>query len=358
MTRVREALPGDAEGIYNVSVRNAFPSLTADELRKSWASHPFSSEFVGVPRAWVLETPEGEIVGALQNVLMMYELDGVRLKSASAGSWCVDVPHRGFSMFLMMTYFNQEAVDLWLIGTASNTTSRLMSAMKVERIPSPNFDLSYFWITDRKSFLEAALRKKKFPMAGALSRVGAAGLWTLDLPAKFSRRKASAVKRLEGFGPEFDQLWERLRRGASRLRAVRTAAALQWRFGDGLRQGRAVLYGAMSGDELAGYIVLREFVRPHLGLRQFVIADLQAVDDDPDVVIQLVSEAIEASREAGMAALEWQGWNAAKRELALSRRPRPYRYPVWPAYYKAVGAELSANLAKADVWDFSPFDAF
>jgi hypothetical protein len=142
------------------------------------------------------------------------------------------------------------------------------------------------------------------------------------------------------------------------LRAVRTSAALDWRFGGALRRQNAVALGLFKGQELHGYVVLRKFARPHLGLNQFVIADLQALNDSPHVLLDLLAAALEATREEGMDALEWQGWNPAKRALAISLHPRPFRYDVWPLYYKVVNADLASMLADAECWDFSPFDAF
>jgi hypothetical protein len=357
MIQIRTALPSDVEAIRDVWVRNRFPSFDPDEMRKSWISHPFRAEFDGVPNAWVIEKDGRDIVGALSNVHMMYELDGKRLKACAAASWCVDTPHRSYSLFLMNTSLAQNGIDVWLNGSASSVTSRIMTAMAIPRIPSPEFDVSHFWITNRERFLAAAFRKRKIPAANALSRVAAVALWGMDFRSELARRRRPAVKRMTGFGPEFDAFWDRLRNGRSRLRAVRTSAALTWRFGPALQQKRAVVLGIVSGRELQGYIVLREFVRQHLGLRQFTVADIQALDDSSDVLLDLTAAAIETTREAGMAALEWQGWNLNKRDIVVSLRPRSYRYPVWPLYYKA-HPRLASTLTMADIWDFSPFDSF
>lgn len=358
MIQVRTALPSDLEAIREVWVRNQFPPLDPTEMRKSWASYPFRAEFDGVPNAWVLARENGDIVGAISNVHMMYELDRQPIKACAAACWCVDTAYRGRGMFLTNASLGQKGIDLWLNGSASAVTSRVMTAMKVPRIPSPQFDVAYFWITNRESFLAAAFRKKNIPAATVLSRVAAAGLWALDLNSKHLRRPRVEVKRMMSFGPEFDEFWERLRKGRSRLRAVRTSAALTWRFGTALQQNRAVVLGLVSGQELRGYIVLREFVRSHLGFRQFAIGDIQAVNDSPEILRDLMAAAIETTREAGMAALEWQGWNIQKRAIAMSLRPRTYRYPVWPLYYKAIDSGLVSTLTNDSVWDFSLFDSF
>lgn len=356
MIRVREAQPCDVEGIREVSVRNDFPDFNPEDMRRQWVNHPFRREFDGVPNAWVLENGENQIVGSLSNVHLLYEFGGTRIKAGITGSWCVDAPYRNSSMLLLSAYFKQKGVDLWLCGTAAVVTSRVMSAMNVPRIPSPDFDVSYFWITDRQAFSRAVLQKKKWP--AALSKAVAAGLWTLDLRSRYLVSERIDVVQLSSFGPEFDCFWQRLRQGAARLRGVRTAASLSWRFGRTLAAGRAIVLALMKAQDIQGYVVLREFSRAHLGLRQYVIADLQALDDSPELLRQLLIAAIQATREKGLAALEWQGWNLPKREVALSLRPQSYQYPVWPLFYRSSTPDLGSSLENPNVWDFSLFDSF
>jgi hypothetical protein len=358
MTRVRPALPSDLEAIRAVSVRNGLSSFDPDETRESWLAHPFREQFEGVPHGWVLESETGEVVGTFSNIHMLYELEGRQYKAGVAGSWAVDVEHRNASLRLATAYFGQKGVDFCINGSASAVAARLMTAMKAQQVPSPDYDLSYFWLTNRRAFAAAALRKKKIPAAGLVSRIAALGLWAMDLGASRRTRSPAGIERLNRFGPESDAFWDKLRKSRGRLRALRNSAALEWRFRTALDQKRAVALGLWNGSELRGYVVLRQFVRPHLGLKQFVIADLQALDDSPEVIRNLWAGALQATSSEGMDALEWQGWHLSKRQMALSLNPRSYRYGVWPLYYKPVNPDLASTLAQPDVWDFSPFDVF
>jgi hypothetical protein len=56
--------------------------------------------------------------------------------------------------------------------------------------------------------------------------------------------------------------------------------------------------------------------------------------------------------------LKLRCWNAAKRAAALTLAPYSYRYPLWQAYYSNANTALSTSLARAEVWDFSPFEIF
>ena len=358
MIRVRPALLSDLEGIRAVSLRNGLSSFDPEERRNWCLSHPFRKEFEGIPMGWVLESKEKEIVGTFSNIHMMYELDGKCVKCGVAGSWGVDVEHRNSSLLLAMAFFSQKNVDFCFTGSASSVSSRLMQALQVQRIPSEDYDLSYFWIARPKAFAAAVLRKKKIPAVAALAPLISVGLRAADLGFGGFARKVAGLMRFDKFGKEFDVFWDKLRQKAGRLRAIRTSQALEWRFRTALNERRAVVLGLLKSKELLGYVVLREKDREHLQLRQFVIADLQALNDSPDTILDLLAAALETTREQELDVLEWQGWNPVKRRLALSAHPRSYRYPVWPLFCKTINQEFAPALARPDTWDFSPFDAF
>jgi hypothetical protein len=358
MIRVRAASLDDLETVREVSVRNGLSGFDCDERRRWWLSHPFRVEFEGVPIGWVLENSAGEIVGTFSNIHMMYEMEGQRFKCGIAGSWGVDPEYRSASLLLATSFFSQKGVDLCFNGSASSVSSRLMPVMKAKKVESTDYDLSYFWITGHRSFAEAVLRKKNIPTADALSHVAGLALRAVDGLRPKHQSHSFSVTSLQGFGEEFDCFWKKLSRGRRCFRAVRSSAALEWRFGAALRQRRAIVLGALKNGELAGYIVLLEKCREHLKLREFVIADLQALDNSPEAILDLLSTAIEFTRECGLDALEFQGWSQAKRQIALKLKPRSYRYPVWPLYYKAIHPHVVSGLACSETLDCSPFDAF
>lgn len=358
MTRVRPVKSDDLEAILQVGLRNGLSPFDPSALQKSWESHPFRTEFEGVPHGWVLEDSRGRIVGTFSNVHMMYELEGRKVKAGTAGSWAVDLEHRSASLLLAMAYFGQTGLDVLLNGSASAVASQIMPRLKAERIPSPGYDKSLFWITNRVKFTEAALRKKNVPAAGMLARLAAGGLWALDGVRRLPCQWPPEARRPRSFGPEFDEFWERIRCGPNRLRAVRTAAALEWRFGRSLQTGRASLITLGTGASLRGYAVLLRRTRAHLNLSQYLIGDLQALEDSPETTRALLSAALAATQEDGLDALEWQGWNSAKRRVAESLHPWSYGYAVWPLFYRTRDPDLARTLNQARVWDFSPFDAF
>jgi hypothetical protein len=357
--RIRPIDPDtDLDGVNAVGIRNGFPAFDPDARRQWWRSHPFREEFEGIPRGWVLEDAAHRIVGAFSNVPMMYELNRKRWKAALASSWAVDREHRSASLLLATAYFNQQGMDLCLNGDANAVASQLMAVMKIPRVPAESCDLAYFWDTRHRAFASAFLRKKKIPGAGLLAFPASLLLGIADGFRRTSPRLENDIRRLSDFGDEFDVLWEKIRLSPDTLRAVRNSAALRWRFGPALKNEGAVVLGLFRNNAMRGYAVLSANMRNALGLRTYVLADLQIAEDSLDDLGGLLQGAIRAAREDGREALKWWGWNAEKRRAARSYRPWPYRYPSWPAFYKAVHPALKPMLARPECWDFSPFDVF
>jgi len=358
-SRIRPLDPDkDLDGVNAVGVRNGFPAFDPEERRRWWRSHPFRREFEDIPSGWVLEDEAQRIVGTFSNVPMMYELDGKRWKAALASSWAVDRAYRSASLLLAMAYLNQKGVDLCLNGDANPVASRLMSATNVGRIPAEDCDLAFFWIIRHRAFASAFLRKKKIPGAAFLAFPASPFLRAADAFRRKGRKPGNEVRRLSDFGAEFDALWEEIRLSPGPLRAVRTSAALRWRFGPALRNNGALILGLFRDNGLRGYAVLSANVGDALDVRTYVLADLQTAGHSPDDLGALIRGAIRAARDDGRDALKWWGGNAEKRRIARAHRPWSYRYPYWPAYYKAVHPDLKAALSSPQSWDFSLFDVF
>ena len=135
MARIRAATFADAEGIRQLNQRNGIDSPEPSARRAIWEAYPFAAEYKDIPPGWVLEA-EGRIVGNLDNVHLLYELKGQPVRGALAAGWAVDPEHRSDSLLLMNTFFRQPGVDLCLGVSASPVASRLLTAMKIPRIPS------------------------------------------------------------------------------------------------------------------------------------------------------------------------------------------------------------------------------
>lgn len=356
--RMRPAVFADAAAIDQVHRRNGMGPLDAAAWRFCWESYPFESEFAGVPIGWVLETGAGEVVGTIGNVHMLYEMAGRRYKAAIATAWAVDAAYRGKALHLTTTFFRQSGVDLWINGSASPTASRVLTGLKIPRIPVPSYNVPCFWASNTRGFAQAALHRRGVPASSLAAYPVGMGLLFRDILRRSGRgKKSGTVRRLQAFDERFDGLWPLIAAGPARLRAVRNRAVLDWRFRSELAESRAAILAAESGGKLTGYAVLLRRPGNELGMKLYDIADLQAAGDDAAVFRDLLLGAVKAAREDGMDAVKLLTGTPAKRAPADALQPYTYQLPFWQLYYKAA-PELNSALGTADAWDLSLFDIY
>jgi len=355
--RLRETTFEDAEGIAPVFQRNGVAPMHALAWRQRWECYPFAAEFRDIPIGWVLETDSGSVAGTLGNVWMLYELAGRRLKAAIATEWAVDTEYRRQALQLMVAFYKQKGIDLWLNGSANQITARILSGMRIPRIPIPDYAVPCFWAVRPQPFVRAALLRKSIKGAALLSRPAGLVLHAMDILRRSGRgRSSSPVHRLRQFDERFDLMWSQLAAGPPRLRAVRTRAVLEWRFGAELRGNRAAIVVAERAAAPSGYAVLVR--RETSGMDLYDVADLQAVGDDALTTRDLLLGSIKVAREDGVEAVKFLSGTPAKRLPANELRPHTYQLPLWQLYYKTTFPELGAALSSADAWDFSPFDTY
>lgn len=357
MIELRPATFEDADKICAFQLRHGLSALTPEAWRQFWVSCPFREQFDGIPLAWLLEADQ-QLVGLLGNFHMLYELDRNPVKAGIATGWLVETEHRNGSLRMLDAYFRQKGLDLWLNDSANATTSKILTALKMQRIPAPQYDAPLFWPLRYRAFASAGLRRRGIPAAELLAwpigvALRAAGVFRFRKPGY-----PSQVRRAQSFDDRFDSLWEKIRCGNLRLRAVRTSAVLRWRFQRELADRSAFVLAHERGGELQGYVVLLRRLREHLGFTGCDVADLQAVGDNPDVFRDLLIAAMHVAREVGAEALKFAGADGAKRTAALSLRPYSYRIDCWQLFYKTSRSDLLAALGSPELWDISPFETF
>jgi hypothetical protein len=357
-SRIRPATFDDGEAIRRVHKTNGLDDFDPEKSRAIGQSYPFAAEFGDIPTGWVLETDGGSVVGTIGNIPLMYELDGRRLRAALATAWGVDEAHRGRALHLTTAFFKQKGLDLLLNGSASPTASRVLSGLQIPRIPVPDYSSPCFWAANPRAFAKAVLRRRKAAAADLLSWPAGLALLVRDILRGSGRGRPSApVRRLSGFNDSFDALWTRIATGAPRLRAIRTRAVLDWKYGAEVAAGRAAILAAETGGELSGYAVLVRRSGSDLGMGLYDVADLQAAGDEPSVYRDLLLASVRLARDEGVDAVKLMTGTPARRAPALALQPYTYQLPFWQLYYRAA-PELRQALATADKWDFSLFDTY
>ena len=355
MIVVRPACIEDADKVHAFQQHHRQPAFSAAAWRQFWLSCPFRKTFDNIPLGWLLESDQ-QVIGLLLNVHMLYDLEGTLLKAGFASGWLVDPEHRNCSLQLLNAYFQQKGLDLWLNDSANATTSKILTAFKVQRIPSADYDAPLLWPLRTRAFAAAGLRRHGIPIPELLAFPVGGALQVARWFKHRNRRYPTQVHSLKSFDDRFDSLWDRIRSASVRLRAVRSSSVLQWRFQFELADGSAVIL-AYGTDEIQGYAVLVRNFREQLRLTVCDVADLQAVDDNPVVLTELLQAAMHVAHEQGAEALRFVGNQGTKRTAALSLRPYSYRTDGWQ-FYRAARNDLAATLRSPQLWDISSFEAF
>lgn len=357
--RVRPAEWKDLEAIGQVTNRNALGQMDPLIWRETWDAYPFAGEFRDIPVGWVLETADGKVVGNLSNVRMLYELGGKRLRGTIASAWAVDAEYRGQSLRLMTAFFRQKGIDLWLNVSANPTTAQVLTAMKIPRIPIPDYGAPCLWALRPLAFARAALAQRSVAGAAWLAPPAGLALAIGDFVRRSGRgRPSSPMRRLQKFDDRFDLLCEAIQAESTRLRAVRNRAVLEWRFRAEIRERRIAIVVSEKGGALAGYAVLVRRGGSELPMTMYDVADLQALGDDPKTIRDLLLGSIAAARDDGMDAIKFMSGTPAKRSPVAPLRPHSYTLPFWQQYFRAATPELTAALGTPDAWDFSLFETF
>lgn len=153
----------------------------------------------------------------------------------------------------------------------------------------------------------AVARRRLGPALGAL----AAPLLGLGLALAAPERRAAAdgvvVRRVEEFGSEYDELWEKARSSYA-MCVRRDAAYLRWKYLAPPHR-RYEVREARRGGELAGFAVSRH--EDYRGLRLGWLLDVFAAAGDRPAKRALIADVLEGFRAAGVARAQAFAMNAA-----------------------------------------------
>jgi hypothetical protein len=348
--RLRELRQDDYAEVVAVLGRNGLRKPTAQQWEFLWTATPHRAQLADIPAGWVLLDDGGGAVGTFRNLPFLYEWNQRPVRVVVASAWAVDPTQRHRSLMLATEYFKQTHADLLLNTTAvAETSGKAFLAFRAERVPQPNYTTRLLWITGYGGFTANIVRERGLP--SPLRFPATAAAWLADAPRRL-RRGADRVRSLDQFDARFDRFWARLRERHDRLQAVRDAATLTWRFG--LERERPLIAALERDGQLAGYVVA---VRRDQGdLRRFEVIDLQALDDDPDIVRETMNGLLRLAHEQGVHLVALTGHNESKRDALLALRPHLKETPGWPLYYKAADAALTVPLRSSGAWDISLYD--
>ena len=361
--RLREVRFTDHAQVSRIATKFGLETEGYDAWTHLWNDNPAYRGANGkLPMGWVLEAPDGRIVGHLGNIPLECELEGKRLLAATTRSWVVDTDFRSYSLLLLGTYFQQANVDLFLCTTVNAQAAIPFDVFEAVRVPVGSWDRTLFWITHPQGFTESFLRKRGWPAAKPLSYPLSLGvslrnrLWG----SGFRRvRDAAPVVSCDNFDDRFDAFWAALKTNKSKLLlGVRSRETLQWHFEFALQQRAAWIYTVEDANGLAAYAVFLRQDRPQIGLRRACLADFQYLDQARAsmFLMAMLQRAAERCRRESVHMLELIGPTPELERATEFVAPHRRQLGSWMYFYKTKDAELGERLKRAEVWQPSLFD--
>jgi hypothetical protein len=360
---VRQAQFSDFGRVCALNLRLGQGPDSEENWRRLWFENPALADGRGAsPIGWVLEASH-EIVGFLGSIPLEYEFEGFALRAAATCRFAVDPPYRAFSHLLVVSFFRQKNVDLFLNSTATVAAGKIMTALKASPLPQPDYGNVLFWVLNPHHFAKGVL--KKLGVKASLIEPGAA-VASLVMKGDMAIRKRAPRGNSSGcsiretsvheFGPEFEQLWSESSKGNPRLLARRTPEILRWHFDPpGNRRITAVLSGWVE-NKLAGYLIVRHEPRDLQEIRRSLVADLLIKDSDPQILEPLFAAALGSAKKAGSDILEVMGFPDRIRQTLLQWGPYSRQYPACPFFFKARNQALHQRLTDKNAWYACPYD--
>ena len=322
-----------------------------EELKENWTL------------GWVLEGQAGQIVGAHENIPLFYQFGKRRIIAAQGRGWVLEPAYRGYSLWLLMSFFEQKGVELCLDTTAGPEASRADTALGALRVPAGVWDHDVFWITNYSGMLSGWLKRKMPARISFLSKPLACSLSPLLFARDRLKRQrlersmdGYSIEFSSGFDDRFDELWEELKRqNRNVLLAFRTCSVLQWHFAYALKQKQLWIVTANRSGRLIAYAIFLKSRDVAGGLDQVTLADFQTIGGDPALLLPMISAALDRCRQERVHLLENIGCSF---ETSGVNQAAPYhrRLPWWRYFYKPASSELKQVLMSASAWAPSIYD--
>jgi hypothetical protein len=360
---VREAQFSDFEQVRALNLKLGQGPDSIENWNRLWRDNPALKDGRGGARiGWVLEA-SGEVVGFFGTIPLQYEWNGQPLRAAATCRFAVEPAYRAFSHLLVLSFFRQKSVDLFLNSTATVEAGKMMAASKATLLPQPDYGTVLFWVLNPHRFTKEVFRKLGLNSGLAGSAAAVASLAVMGDSAIRGRvpkakRSDYVVKELTlaRMDEDFEELWAEVLQGPGRLSAKRTVEIMRWHFDPPHNRRKITLLACESGKKLVGYVIIRHEQETTSGLRRSLVADMIVRDDNPQVLEQLMASAFQCSKKAGSHVLEVMGFPQNIRQSFLKLKPYSRKYPACPFYYKARERSLHEKLANESAWYASPFD--
>jgi hypothetical protein len=360
---VREAAFEDFQQISTMTSRLGQGPDSLENWRRLWQENPAIRSFHAPSRiGWVLED-SGRIVGFLGTIPLLYEFAGAQLLAAATCRFAVEFEYRAFSYLLVMAFFRQKDVQLFIDSSATPAAGKIMAAAKAQVLPQRAYATILFWVLSPRRYSAYALRKMGFHgplvfLGSVLGRVALpiANLFRNRRPQKPSRALLVQEEPLSSLGDRFEKFVDTIECRQTRLLAKRTPEILRWHFAPPQNRRPVSVFVCSRNGLMRGYLILRFYEESEAGLKRSVVADLLTVDNDQAVVSALLRAALDKAKHARADIVEVVGFPEAVRKTLLHSKPYSRNLPANPFYFKAREKSLQEALLQEAAWYASAYD--
>jgi len=363
VVRRREAQFSDFEAIAALKSRSGLSLDSLENWQRIWQRNPaLNRTKARLPIGWVQESEDGQIVGYLGSVPLLYQLGDETLMATATTGLVADPAYRSRSLGLVGSFFRQSC-DLYLDTTATPAAAKIMLAFKAQEVPQLDYGILFFWVIEAEAFLRATMRKLQVnENLGSIGAFFGSPLLQSDTFLRGRRPRSGSTQFTcrdlgpEQIGDDFQDLWLRKLQEPRRLLAWRTPEVLRWHFLVPNSGRKTCVLACYSNSRLQGYLILVIGRDPNLDLHKATVADLIAAADDPAVIRELLAVAYDFAKKERCDVLELLGFPQEIRRVCEESRPHRRAYPACPFLYKTGRTELRDVLIHEKAWYACPFD--
>lgn len=362
--RLRELSLDDYPKVAALESRYGLGLKSYKQWSHIWLNNPAYQELKGKwTIGWVLENDKKEIVGAHENIPLFYEFRGKRIVAAQGRGWVLEPRYRGYSLWLLVSFFEQKEAELCFDTTAGWEAAQADAELGALCVPAGTWDRDVFWITNYPgmlaSWMSGKLPKPMSWLAKPLAYSLTPPLFLRDRLKQHSlqrERKGYVVEYSRGFDHRFDEFWNELRsQSANLLLAVRTRKTLEWHFAYALLQDQLWIMTTTRDSRLVAYSIFLRTQDPLSCANHVTLVDFQTITNDPTLLLLMVSAALKRCRKEKVFLLENIGFSFDSSGI---NKAAPYQrqMPWWRYFYKARDKKLGQELSNPQVWSPSPYD--
>jgi hypothetical protein len=363
---LRELTLDDYRQVAALESQNGLGFKSYEQWSHVWVNNPAYQELRGNRGkwtiGWVLENERKHIVGAHGSIPLFYEFKGRRIIAAQGRGWVVDPEYRSYSLWLLLSFFEQENVDLYFDTSAGPEAARADSELGASRVPAGVWNRDAFWITHYRGALSSWLKrkpKKIRALAQPLCYPLAVALFLRDRlaqPSLPANSQGLIIDYCQKFDDRFDEFWEDLKReNPDLLLAVRDRKTLEWHFAYALLQDRLWILTASQESRLAAYAVFMKTEDPDSGMTHMSLVDFQALRKNAVHLLPMVSAALKRCRREKIHLLANIGLSFNESGI---NRFAPYQRELnwWRYFYKVADNELAVHLSDPSAWSPTLYD--